>query len=139
MSALAKGLIVGALLSASLAAPIVATVSYFQNRPDSTALLPPITTEPKHEPLAATIPEPTILELEPIVIEPSKPRAAMAGQKQLRPPRDPAKFELELPSVDRPPALGLHDSSSPSVDSRGMPPPLARAEKRTLVYEEHFR
>jgi hypothetical protein len=140
MSALAKGLTIGVLMSASLAAPITAMVSYIQTRPDSTPLLPPIPTELKHEPLAATISEPTLAELEPLVIEPSKPRAATAGKKPSRqPPRDPAKFELELPRVDRPQALGLHNSSSPSVDSRGMPPPVARAEKRTLVYEEQLR
>lgn len=137
MSALAKGVTIGVLVSASLAIPIVATVSYFQNRPDSRALLPTTTIELQHEPLAATITEPAILELEPLVIEASP--LVRRVSHEVSQSRDPGRFELELPKVERPPVLRSHPASSPGVDSKGMPPPLQRAGKQTLVYEEHLR
>src|SRR5687768_15358532 len=104
MSALAKGVTVGVLVSASLAIPIVATVSYFQNKPDSTPLLPIESPAlPSEPPVAA------ILELEPLVIEPSQgPPPIPTAEKPKRSRasvRDPARFELELPKVERPPAF----------------------------------
>ena len=141
MSLFAKNVTIGVLVSAGLAAPIAATVTYLQTKPALTAPTQLSLPEAPPEPLAATIIEPEFVPVEALPVEKSVPRtpARDAARHSQAPPRDPAKFELELPRVERPAELGGHDAASPGAGSTLMPPPLPRDAKKTLQYEEHFR
>jgi hypothetical protein len=139
MSTFAKGLTIGALVSASLAAPIVATVSYFQNQPKSAPLVLIRNPESLSDSLAQVIAEPDAIAVDSLPVE-RAPRRAAVVRLPSAPPRDPAQLELGLPGVVRPAALGDHSSGSPSVRSIQMPGPVERASmKEDLVYEEHLR
>ena len=143
MSTIAKGITIAVLASAGLAAPIVATVTYFQTKPANTALTQ-FGPEQPSEPLATMIAEPDMVAVKapppaphPQVLRPEPARKGPAQRQALR--SDPSKFELALPRVDRPAELGAHPMRPPSVDSNGMPPPISREGPKTLQYEEQLR
>ncbi len=134
MSALAKSLTIGALVSASLAAPIAELVSYVQTKPSSAALMlitNPVAAAP---PLAETITEPDAVAVEQLPL--TRP-LALQRSVAVRPvpPSDPAEFEVHLPTVDRAANLGAHYARSPSVHSSPMPAPIptVKAEDRVIL------
>ncbi|HVJ21925.1 MAG TPA: hypothetical protein VM686_41255 [Polyangiaceae bacterium] len=141
MSLLAKNVAIAVFVSAGLAAPIAATVTYLQTKPSNTAPIQFPLPDPPPEPLAATIIEPEFVPVEALPLERPAPRTPTrnAVQHSQAPPRDPAKFELVLPTVERAAELGSHDAASPGARSSLMPPPLPRDTRKTLQYEEHLR
>jgi hypothetical protein len=160
MSTFAKGLTIGVLVSASLAVPIVAMVTYLQTKPANTTLLQFMDPDRLPRPLAATIAEPELMPVEALVTEtpsltrevmetPSLTREVMETSSPARqpnlpphspaPPSDPQSFVLVLPSVQRPLLLESHYTTSPSVRSIGMPAPIQKVGIKSLHYEEQFR
>ena len=137
MSTFAKGVTMGVLVSAGLAAPILATVMYVRSQPSHSTVLFITNAVPPAEQVSRSIEEPVAIEVDTLPREMTarpRHRQLTAETPSAEQARDPSRFELQMPVVERAALVQPHYTQSPSIRSTTVPTPQARPAATQLEY-----